>query len=59
MRKCKPITLNGHRVLRLMGLMETMCFKHTNDYGHWYFKNNQVHFKNKIGTAQPPEYRKS
>lgn len=52
MRKLLPITLNEYQILRVMGLVETMCFTHTNDYGHWYVKDNQVHFKYTISPAR-------
>lgn len=49
MRKRQLTIPSGHRILRLMGLVETMCFTHTDDYGHWYVEDGQICFKYKAG----------
>lgn len=41
--------MRKHQILRTMGLVETMCFILTNDYGHWYVEDNQIYFKNRVG----------
>ncbi len=42
MRKAKPIS--RHYILRKMGLIETMCFIHSNDRGWWFIKGGVVTF---------------